>query len=72
VDGHGRELFAETSLCLNLMDWVTAQKPATDTITATLVADFSCVPTSLCRRWPIRATSRASTTTTRACWRPCG
>lgn len=47
VDGHGRELFAETSLCLNLMDWVTAQKPATDTITATLVADFACVPTSL-------------------------
>ncbi|QUQ63890.1 hypothetical protein [Kutzneria sp. CA-103260] len=47
VDGHGRELFAETSLCLNLMDWVTAQKPTSDTITATLVADFACVPTSL-------------------------
>jgi hypothetical protein len=47
VDGHGRELFAETSLCLNLMDWATAQKPTTDTITAVLRADFACVPTSL-------------------------
>ena len=47
VDGNGRELLAETTLCLNLMDWVTAQKPTKDVITATLMADFACVPTSL-------------------------
>ncbi|GAA0603309.1 hypothetical protein GCM10010174_19580 [Kutzneria viridogrisea] len=55
LDGHGRELHAETSWCLDLRDWLTRNQHTADSanegdtkvIHTRLLAEFSCRPSNL-------------------------